>query len=258
MSLVTPIALGLLVLVIPVLWAFLARRRTKRRVVSSVLLLKVVASSRSTRRVSLNVRHWVSLLLVLFALLAMLVALAEPRLGDARPGRILIVLDTSSSMAATSSSGTRLSEALRLLEGRLAMGLPGDRAALITASSASRLRLGLTTDLARVLRVAQSVRPGGSGDAVVAALELADSLCADPESDEIVLLSDGSGIVLPELTCDVSFTSVGVPDDNVGISTLTARRADGLGLSEVLIGVDHVGRQSRSIEVELRADDRLV
>ena len=117
---------------------------------------------------------------------------------------------------------------------------------------------GLSTDLARVVEVARTLPVGGGNQGVGSGLALADALCNDKVNDEIILLSDGAGVELPSVDCPVYYLSVGTPRDNAGISTLTTRRADRLGLSEVLLAVDHVGRTPRSVVVELREDDRLV
>ncbi len=78
MSASFPFALAALVLAVPLVAAYLHRRRRVEKRVPSLLLLRVIAgTSRPTRRAWSRPRHLVSLVLVLLALVGLVLALVD-------------------------------------------------------------------------------------------------------------------------------------------------------------------------------------
>ncbi len=95
----TPLALGL------VWWWYRRRQPPLRKVAGLWLWQKALRKGQARRRFDLRL-----FLLLLAALLGAL-ALAEPRVLLNRPGALVVVLDTSASMAATDVSPSRLEQA---------------------------------------------------------------------------------------------------------------------------------------------------
>ncbi len=103
----TPLALGL------VWWWYRRRQPPLRKVAGLWLWQKALRKGQARRRFDLRL-----FLLLLAALLGAL-ALAEPRVLLNRPGALVVVLDTSASMAATDVSPSRLERAKALAHERL-------------------------------------------------------------------------------------------------------------------------------------------
>lgn len=120
----------LLLLIPPVLglvWLWYRRRQPPVRKVAGLWLWqKALRKGRARRRFDLRL-----FLLLLSALLTTL-ALALPRISLDRPGELVVVLDTSASMAATDVSPSRLERAKTLARERLAAS---PRAVLVVAGS---------------------------------------------------------------------------------------------------------------------------
>jgi hypothetical protein len=268
MSAAQPLAFLLAALALPLVLAYLHRRGRLRTTVSSTILFRIIAGETSPRRRSFaRPRHLVSLVLMLLALLAGVHAVADVRAEAEQPRDFVVVLDTSTSMATRSLDGrTRLDEAMDRLTKLLSKMTTEDRVALVTTGSEVRIRTGLTGDHARILEIAHAQRiercvtdREAEDCAAMAdrALRVADALCRRSRAGAIMLVSDGVGLSVPDTQCPVHHVSVGRAGPNVGITGLSVREADALGLAEVYLQLTANG-SPREAEVELRVDDTVV
>jgi hypothetical protein len=268
MSAAQPLAFLLAALAIPVVVAYLHRRKRVRTTVPSAILFRAIAGQATPRRRSLaHPRHLLSLLLVVLALLAGVHAVADVRGHAEQPRDVVVVLDTSTSMATESSNGhTRLELAIAGLADLLAGLDVDDRVALVTTGAEVRVRTGLTREHDRLLEVARAQRTEWCGlgqeapscaAQAEAALRIADAMCRQSRAGAIVLLSDGVGVSVPPTHCPIHHTGVGQPGPNLGITGLSVREADTLGLTEVYLQLTNTG-PAREVEVELRVDDLVV
>jgi hypothetical protein len=177
-----------------------------------ILILHLLRERR--RRVSVpSLMHWLNLprrpegerirrlpltlLLLLHLLVAGLlgVALGQPQLSGAphnAPRQTAIVLDTSTSMAASAGAATRFAQAQTRARALLRELRPGDRATLIAAGPAARVVAdGGAGDLAALTAALDQLRPGGDGADLAGALTLA-AAALDPQRERrIVAFSDG-------------------------------------------------------------------
>jgi hypothetical protein len=259
MSAAQPLAWALAALSIPVVLAYLHRRRRTPKLVASAILFRTLAGQAiPTKRTLARPHHLISLVLVLLALLAAITAVADLRRGVERPRDVVIVLDTSASMGVRESDGTRLDHAIDAIE-RAVSGLhPGDRLALVTTGEQTSVRIGLTEDHGRVVELARAQAPAGTSQGAWNALRIADALCRASDHGSIVLVSDGVGVAVPSTKCSVEHVPIGRPGPNVGVSALAVREADALGLGEVYLSVTSATGTPREVEVTLRAGDDVV
>lgn len=261
MSLANPWALALLGLALPVVAAYLHRRRRTPLRVPSAILLRVIAGQTTPKsRAMAKPRHLLSLLLVLLALLGLVTALVDLQREDEQPRNYIVVLDTSASMGATAPGDdeTRLQDAVRRLEEAVGRLGQQDRVALVTAAEQAVVRVGLTEDHARVVEVARAQEPAGTSEGAGPALRIADAMCRANERAQVVLLSDGVGVSVPSTRCPVEHVPVGRLGPNVGINALSVREADALGLAEIYLAVSSDREAPSEIEVELLLDDQLM
>ena len=264
MTLGVPLAAALAVLSVPVVLAFLNRRRTETTVVSSVEIFRVLSEKRPQRSRFAVLRHLVGLLLTLLALLFGILALMEPSAEEEGPRAQVIVLDTSASMGATDSTGaSHFQRAVDAVD-TLAEGLGSrDRVALITMGTHAAVDVGLTTGRGPLEAwLDGALSPAGEGRSEGEALALAVSLCEGGGGGVIHWFSDRSAPTAERVPEGCAVIDHGVspvaPLQNVGIVGLSVREADALGLSEVFVAVESASAVSRTFSVELALDGKLV
>ncbi|HET6581890.1 MAG TPA: VWA domain-containing protein, partial [Nannocystaceae bacterium] len=258
MTAAQPWALAALALAIPIVAAYLHRRRRLSKQVPSVLILRAIAGhSKPTKRAWSRPRHLVSLAFVLLALVGLAVALADLRDDDDAPRDYVVVLDTSASMGAGGDT-TRLAEGVDMLDEALAGLRPGDRVALVTTGAQTLVRVGLTEDRERVLELARAATAAGAGTGTAGALRIADAICKGARRGAIVLVSDGVGVDVPTTTCPIEHVGVGRGGPNAGITALSVREADALGLAEIYTVITSELGRPQEIELTLKVDDDIV
>src|SRR5688572_26274677 len=139
MNLTNPLALGLLALAAPVVLAYLHRRHTEKRSVSSTILMRVIRDEQpAVKRARSKLRHRISLAMVLAALLFALIALVQPT-SSAPPRRVVVVLDGSASMGTRDGDGDRLARARTAVAGALEKMSKRDDVALVTTGAGTGL-----------------------------------------------------------------------------------------------------------------------
>ncbi len=225
MGFLTPLAFALAAL-LPVIIAFyFLKLRRREQIVSSVYLwqtlVRDVAANAPWQRLRFN---WLLVLQLLF-LTALIVALARPfSLTTAAAGRhLVLVVDTSASMAATDVAPNRLAAAVGQAH-RLVADLPADTpVTLIAAGAQAQVLLSGSTDRTRLTQMLRSLQAGPAGSDMATALELASAIVAGEPEAEIVVLSDG-GVELPArmpAAARVRYVPIGRSGENQAISALS-------------------------------------
>ncbi|MCW5806716.1 MAG: VWA domain-containing protein [Deltaproteobacteria bacterium] len=262
MTLLHPWALLGLLLALPVIGAYLYRLHKDKRAVSSAILVRLIRDERpASRRARSRIRHKLSLILVLVALVAGIVALVGPRAGAGGASRIVIVLDRSASMAARETGGDRLSLAAREIEDMVERMGDGDEIALVATGGEANIEIAPTRNRGDVIAALRNVvRAGAGGDnhSDALAFRLADGLCTDREHTVIVVVSDGAGLAPPATKCTLQSIAIGTDVGNVGITGLSARALDGLGGHDVYLAVGSTHISQRHVEITLVADGSVV
>ncbi len=225
MSFFTPLAFALSAL-LPVIIAlyFLKLRREEQTVPSTYLwqeLVRDVAANAPWQRLRPN---WLLLLQLLF-LAALILALARPFTWTiaASGDHLILVVDTSASMAASDVAPNRLGAAVDQAR-RLAAALPAETpVTLIAAGSEVEVLLSGSVDRGRLEQALDSLRAGNGAADVATALELATAIAAGEAEAQIVLLSDG-GVTLPDRlgsSVDLRYLPVGASGENQAISAFS-------------------------------------
>ncbi len=212
MSLLWPPGLAAMAIVPLMWWLHRRRAQARRHVVPSLVPWMALPGEPPRRR--MRVPPSVPLVLRLLAAALFALALAQPTVPGARgaPDARVIVLDTSSSMAA----GTRWPEAVQRARSVLA---GGGRTALITAGPEPELVWRDGPGLGAAL---DGLHPGGTGSAIDEALALADAV--HPGGGILVLGDAGT----PDPSTDARTARIerfGVPLDNVALLEARAYRA---------------------------------
>lgn len=255
MSFLTPFAFVLAVLLPIVVAFYFLKLRRQEQVVSSVYLwqelVRDVAANAPWQRLRFN---WLLLLQLLF-LSALIVALARPFSWTtaAAGGHLILVLDTSASMAATDITPHRLAFAVAQAR-HLAADLPADTpVTLIAAGAEAQTLLSGSTDRPRLMQALDGLKAGSGGADMATALELASAVAAGEPDAEIVILSDG-GVELPSRLSGAErlrYLPIGRSGENQAVSALSlAPDVSGRGFS-AFVRVTNYGRQDTTRRLTL-------
>jgi Ca-activated chloride channel homolog len=223
--------LGLLTLP-AILVLHLLRERSRRQPISSLELWRWLEKELRGPRLRRLPVTWI-LLLQLLAALGLNVALSRPQFSWAQllPARqhLILVVDTSSSMAARDVPPTRLAQAQAAAGARLAALGETDRATIISAGPAARqlasADAGSLNDLAGRLA---SLQAGGDGSDWAGALALAAAAIEPDLTNRILVYTDGafemsSAIEAVSFPAEVELHLVGQPQSNQAVVNLAVR-----------------------------------
>ncbi|HTM09108.1 MAG TPA: VWA domain-containing protein [Verrucomicrobiae bacterium] len=226
-----PSALLLLFAALPAIVILHSLRPRGRRVGTTTLFLweRVLKERQMGQWLGRLLKKNLSLLLQLLAAVALIAALADPRilwLGGAA-GDTIVVIDQSASMKAKGRGGSRFDDAraevLRLID-----ALPsGGRMMIVGAGPRPEILSTWTDDRARLRAVARSVRATDAAVSVKDAVLFAYSFLKRGGGEGVVVVSDGAfdgAEELPWSSAHLAFVKVGAGGENVGITGFELRR----------------------------------
>jgi hypothetical protein len=227
MTFLLPIGLlALLTLPLIALLHLIQQRRQRRRVPSLQIWrdLQRQTIQQSPRRLPLTLLLLLHLLLALF----LAIALGQPLLTTVRgeATHTVIVLDTSTSMAATDQSTNRLeaakAEARRLIQNPAR----GDSAALIELNAQPRIvGQSVGNDTSALLRQLDRMEAGGPDGDLGRALNLAQATAQPKAAMQIVILTDSAlrAAATPTIAGELRWRVFGDDGNNVAIVAFAAR-----------------------------------
>ncbi len=204
MSFLAPLGLlALLTLPIIVLLHLMRERRRRVQVPSLLLWQQLPKRPEAERRRRLPLT--LLLLLHLLAALALALALAQPQwLAGllAPPSHLVLVIDTSTSMAAVDAGGqSRLDSARRQARAAISALGPEDTATVIAAGATPRLLAGNDPEGSFSLQQAlDQLEPAGVGTDIVAAINLAQATLEPYPEGRVMVFSDAA---MPTLAADL-------------------------------------------------------
>jgi hypothetical protein len=255
--------LGLLALAsVAVLIALtLLARRSRRSVVSSLLLWKQIRARRIERQ---RFRPDLLFVLRLLLLLALAGGYVRPYLlapGGEAVGGLAVVLDASASMEVREPEGRRFDLARRRLE-TLVASLPADAPVLlVTAADRPRIVLRWTAERGRLAEGLAAVAPLDTPTALAPAVQLALGEAARRPGTRVAVLTDlspAASALTPAELAAVDWTAIGRRGDNVAI---TGVQLDAPPFAEpeqarAEVRLRNFGTSPRAVTLEASVDDR--
>jgi len=228
MSFLTPFALLLSLIAIPIIILYMLKLRRREVEVSSTLLWQLLMRDREANSPWQRLRRNLLLLLQLLLLVMLVLALARPflRVPTIATGTVVVLLDGSASMNASDVEPSRF-EAARATVRQLINDLAvGSRMSLILVGHQPEALASATTDKV-VLREALTRAHVSQGPADwESALALASGAmrAAQVEESMVVIISDG-GLPekLPPLPGEVRYIPIGESPDNLAIEAFALR-----------------------------------
>ncbi|HEY8239655.1 MAG TPA: VWA domain-containing protein [Candidatus Limnocylindrales bacterium] len=262
MGFLSPLALlGLLFLPVVVAMYLLKLRRDERVVPSTLLwqkLLTDVEANAPWQRLRKSLLLLLQLLLV--ALLAILAA--RPFLG--RPaglaGDVVIIIDTSASMAASDVPPSRLEEAKhQVLEALHELPTNGT-VSVIAAGRTARVVINGTTDLGRVRAAIEEIKVSPATGDLGDALNLANALAARAGDADILVATDAALSIKPTTRVDheVKVIQVGRERKNQAIVALAVRHSSSGVTRSVFVSIANLDIESAARRVELYSNGILI
>jgi hypothetical protein len=260
----TPLALLGLLFVPAVVAMYLLKLRRTETVIPSTLLWQRLAADTEANAPWQKLRRSLLFLvqLVLVAALALLAArpFLERPAGLARD--IVLIIDTSASMASTDVQPDRLGAAKQAAIDALRDLPSGGKVSVIEAGRTARIVATGTSDLSRVRQAIEAIRPTISRGDLGDALALAQQLAVQSGDAQVLVATDAALAVTPTTRVDapVKVLRAGDPKGsrNQAIVAL-AIRSTGSGVSNsAFISVANFDLERASRQIEVWGDDRLI
>ena len=203
---------------IPLAAIYFLKVRPRKRLTTAYFLWEKVLENKHTSSLFSRLRDLLSLLLMLLAFSAMVIAMVRPELASDTRKDLMILVDRSASMAAKSGGSTRLEQALREAK-KIVRGMNGSqRAAVASAADALVFHSNLTDnprDLIEALDIIQQSEVAFNPGALAGTQTGSDNSWTD--SHRFLFFTDGciaENIKLPD---HVETVKVGEPVPNIGI-----------------------------------------
>jgi hypothetical protein len=254
MGLLNPGALVFLALVPALVLAYLARERSSRVTVSSVLAfraLRALGQKRFAGRPRFDWRFFLELLVLTLAVLAM----AGPYVVR-RENPIAVVLDNSAQMKAqTASGGSRFDKAKKELDAMLA-AMPGESAVSVYLTSPEPHRVNaapLSIAAARsAVRDAQATDAPADNGALV---NLLTELSSDSHYAKVIFA--GARALAPPVPPGITAITVGDPIENFAIGSFVLRRESfGSQALRASVTVANFSTAPKTLKVAITADGK--
>ncbi len=262
MPFAAPLALlGLLFLPVVVAMYLLKLRREEAVVPSTLLWNRLVADVEANAPWQ-KLRR--SLLLLLQLLLVLILAMLAARPFLERPAGlardIVLVMDTSASMASTDVTPDRLSAAKAAAIEALRDLPTGGKVSVVAADRSARIVVNESGDLARVRQAIESIPVTQSSGDLGDALELASKLAARSGDAQVLVATDAALAATPTGAVDapIKVLPVGRDRKNQAIVALAVRTSPSAVTRSVFISVANLDLERASRRVELWGDDRLL
>ena len=264
MPFATPLALLGLLFVPAVVAMYLLKLRRTETIIPSTLLWQRLAADTEANAPWQKLRR--SLLFLVQLLLVAALALLAARPFIERPAGLardlVVIVDTSASMAATDVQPDRLREAKAAAIEALRDLPAGGKVSVIEAGRTARIVATGTSDLSRVRQAIEGIRPtvnrGDLGDA----LALAQQLAIQSGDAQVLVATDAALAVPPTTKVDAPIKVLRVGDPkgsrNQAIVALAIRTTGSGVSSSAFVSVANFDLERATRQVEVWGDDRLI
>jgi hypothetical protein len=262
MPFITPLALAGLVFIPLVVAMYMLKLRRDQAVVPSTLLWSRLLTDVEANAPWQRLRRSALLLLQLLLVIALVLLVARPFLerpsGLARD--IVLVMDTSASMAATDVAPNRLAAARTAAIEALGDLPTGGRVSVIAVDRSARIVVNDTSDISRVRQALDELEPAATRGDLGDALELASKLAARSGDAQILIATDAALATVPTTKVDapIKVLPVGRERKNQAIVALAVRTSPSSVTRSVFVSVANLDIESAQRRIEVWGDDRLL
>ncbi|HEX9747889.1 MAG TPA: VWA domain-containing protein [Methylomirabilota bacterium] len=264
MNFLSPFALLLGTLSVPLLLLYFLKVRRRQMRVSSLLLWAPALRDREASTFFQRLQRDPLLILQILALLALTAALARPAVNVMGQGakRVAIVMDSSASMKAIDVSPSRFVQAQRAALGLLGRLGEGAEVMVIEAGVQPRVLVPFTREHDRVSSAVRSMEAHDLPNRLQEGLRTARALVGPDPRAEIHVFTDGAHPDAIKGQGDdvrVRWTGAGLRSHNVGITSLAVRRSYfGSYNSQAFFSVGNFSGERQSLSLKLTLDDEVL
>lgn len=259
MTVLSPLALGLLALAVPVVLMYVLKLRRQERVVSSTFLWRRAVDDVQANAPWQRLRRSVLLALQLLALAAFVLAIAQPAYtrSQAFAGDLILIVDQSYGMQAHDVLPSRFAEAQRRARAMVGDLGAGNVLTVIGMGAQPRLAIARSNDHGSIGRAIDSLRPVASPPNWLGSLSLAASLARGGEITRVVVLtSRDSGIAtLPfPVPFQVELIRIGGRLRDLGITAFSTTQG---AQTRAVVRVSNFGTRIASSDLNFYVDGTL-
>ncbi|MEX2222538.1 MAG: VWA domain-containing protein [Candidatus Rokuibacteriota bacterium] len=264
MNFLSPFALLLATLSVPLLLLYFLKVRRRQMRVSSLLLWAPALRDREASTFFQRLQRDPLLILQILALLALTVALARPAVNVMGQGakRVAIVMDSSASMKATDTSPSRFVQAQRAALGLLGRLGEGAEVMVIDAGVQPKVLVPFTREHDRVSSGIRSMEAHDLPNRLQEGIRTARALVGTDPGAEIHVFTDGAhpdAVKGQGADVRVRWTGTGRRSHNVAITSLAVRRNYfGSYNSQAFFSVGNFSDERRSFSLKLTLDDEVL
>lgn len=261
LTLLAPRALLALLFVLPLVALYILKVRRERLVVPSTSLWLAARRDHTARSPFRRLVRETSLLLQLAAIVLTSLALSRPALRATSTAPVLVlVVDTSASMAASDGASTRIelarAAAMRAIDGRA-----GGEVLVIEAGAEPTRIAGPTSDSATLRRVVDALQARASRGSLGRAVDLAaEEIAARGGAGRVRVITDGAEPWTRRPGLPVDVDRVGHAADNVAVTHIDVRRQAAREADQDVVVVDAIvqsfASSPRDVVAELRVGER--
>ncbi len=256
MSLITPLALALSALAIPIVLLYMLRLRRTETPISSTFLWQQLVRDREANAPWQRLHFSWLLLLQLLILAALVLALARPftEVKTISAGRIVLLLDASASMKATDVDPNRFESARKIGLDLVDTLSSDDTMTVIQVSAVPEVLAAASRDKLVLRHAIESAQASDVSADWFAAMTLAAAGAVGVEDLNIVIVTDG-GLPsdLPPVPGDVRFVPVGESSSNLAISALATSALPGRP-PQLFARINNYGDTDTDVILDIRLD----
>jgi uncharacterized membrane protein len=230
MSFLSPLAFAALALTLPLVLLYFLKVRRREQTVSSLLLWEPLLRDREASAFFQRLQRDPLMLLQILALVALSLALARPAITVMGEGarKVVVVLDTSASMKARESGGTRFNAARAEAAGIVRRLGEAAEVMVLEAGVQPRVLAPLGRDRERALSAIRSAQPRDLPNRLPEAIRTARALVGGDARAEIHVITDAAFTMPPAADLAdprIRWVPVGQGARNVGVTNLAVRKA---------------------------------
>lgn len=251
MTFLFPMFFWTLVGLIPLAAVYFLKVRPRRKPITTFFLWHAVLEQKRATRLWQRLRDILSLLLMVLAFVAIVLALTAPRTTAMDQRGLLILVDHSASMNTRVSGGTRLDRAKQVARSLIRGLNPEQQAAVATMGTQLGFQCHLTQQRRECLDAIDRIAPTQAP----LHLDLLDQIMAqvDPNAIRVLLLSDGCA--WPEQgPAGVELYKIGRDAPNVGIVACDLQRHPGSEQLDLWVQLASSGTEEQQVDLWLRHD----
>jgi uncharacterized membrane protein len=262
MSFLSPLALAIFALSLPLVLLYFLKVRRRERRVSSLLLWEAVVRDREASTFFQRLQRDPLLVLQILALLALALALARPIATVMGEGarKVVVVLDVSASMKARDVSPSRFDVARAEAAGLVRRLGEAAEVMVLEAGVQPTVTAPLSRDHDRALAAIRGAHARDLPNHLPEALGTARALVgADPRA-EIHVFTDGASVLPPTADSSdprVRWTPIGRRGHNVGVTNLAVRKSySGSFEYQAFVSLVNYTAEPQTFQFSLEVDGR--